>query len=132
VQHHHEEFRSRGARVVAIGQGTGDEAAQVCRDAGVAFECLGDPDKRVYRALGLGRASWWDVTARPFLEDPALAFRRIRHASLKGSLMRHSDVLQLPGVAIVDRAGTLRYLHRAARTDDLPATRDLLAVLDRL
>ena len=72
------------------------------------------------------------VTATPFLEDPRLAFSRIRSASLKGSLMRHSDVLQLGGVAIVDRDGILRYLHRSRKTDDLPATSVLLAELDRL
>ena len=85
-----------------------------------------------YRAFGLARDGWWNVTAKPFLEDPRLAFDRIRNASLKGSLMPHSDVLQLGGVAIVDREGILRYLHRSRKTDDLPATSALLAELDRL
>lgn len=132
MQRHHAEFRARGARVVAIGQGTGDEAAGFCREAGSDFDCLGDPHKRVYRAFALPRAGWWQVTAQPFLEDPRLAFDRIRRASLKGSLMKHSDVLQLPGVAIVDRRGVIRYLHRASRTDDLPSAPEILEQLDRL
>ncbi len=117
---------------MAVGQGTGEEAARVCRSLAVPCRCLGDPDKQAYRAFGLARDGWWNVTAKPFLEDPRLAFDRIRNASLKGSLMRHSDVLQLGGVAIVGRDGILRYLHRSRKTDDLPATSAVLAELDRL
>ena len=117
---------------MAVGQGTGEEAARICNRLEVPCPCLGDPGKQAYRAFGLARDGWWNVTARPFLEDPRLAFGRIRNASLAGSLMRHSDVLQLGGVAIVDREGVLRYLHRSRKTDDLPATSVLLAELDRL
>ena len=131
MQQHHREFERRGARVVAVGQGTGDEAAEVCRGVGADFECLGDPHKHAYRAFALGRAGWWDLTARPFLEDPGRAFGRIRRASVKGSLMKHTDVHQLPGVAIL-REGAVRYLHRAAKTDDLPSSPEILARLDRL
>ncbi len=118
--------------MVAVGQGTGEEAARICRSLAVPCRCLGDPGKQAYRAFGLARDGWWNVTAKPFLEDPRLAFDRIRNASLRGSLMRHSDVLQLGGVAIVDRRGILRYLHRSRKTDDLPATSAVLAELDRL
>lgn len=118
--------------MVAVGQGTGEEAARICRSLEVPCRCLGDPGKQAYRAFGLARDGWWNVTAKPFLEDPRLAFGRIRNASLKGSLMRHSDVLQLGGVAIVDRDGILRYLHRARKTDDHPAMGTILAELDRL
>lgn len=132
MRDHHVEFERRGARVVAVGQGTGDEAAQICGGLGVPFACLGDPGRRAYRAFGLARASWWDVTLGPFVDDPKLAFDRIRRASLKGSRMPHSDVLQLPGVAIVDGEGVVAHLHRAAKTDDLPDAAAVLAQLDRL
>ena len=104
----------------------------MCREQGVDSPCLGDPGKQAYAAFGLPRDAWWNVTARPFLEDPSQAFRRIRNASMKGSLMRHTDVLQLGGVAIVDTGGVLRYLYVSRRTDDLPPTPELLAELDRL
>jgi hypothetical protein len=132
VRRHHPEFRARGVRVAAIGQGTGAEATAFCRSEGVDYPCLGDPGKQAYAAFGLLRDGWWNVTARPFLEQPKLAISRIRNASLKGSLMRHTDVLQLGGVAIVDGEGVLRYLHVSRKTDDLPPTPDLLAELDRL
>jgi hypothetical protein len=132
VRRHHADFEARGAQLVAVGQGSGEEAARICRSLEVPCRCLGDPGKQAYRAFGLARDGWWNVTAKPFLEDPRLAFDRIRNASLKGSLMPHSDVLQLGGVAIVDREGILRYLHRSRKIDDLPATSALLAELDRL
>lgn len=132
MRRHQDEFRARGVEVVAVGQGSGEEAARLCREQGVDSPCLGDPDKQAYAAFGLPRDAWWNVTARPFLEDPALAWSRIRNASMKGSLMRHTDVLQLGGVAIVDTGGVLRYLHVSRKTDDLPPTPELLAELDRL
>jgi hypothetical protein len=132
VRRHRDEFRARGVEVVAVAQGTGEEAARFCRAQGVESPCLGDPGREAYAAFGLPRDAWWNVTAKPFLEDPKLAWSRIRHASLKGSLMRHSDVLQLGGVAIVDTRGVLRHLHASRRTDDLPPTREVLATLDRL
>jgi hypothetical protein len=132
VQSHHAEFEARGARVVAVAQGSGDEADAFCRDLCTDYPCLGDPHKDVYGLFSLPRASWWNVTVAPFLEEPGLAFSRIQNASLKGSLMRHSDVLQLGGVVIADRAGTVRYLHRAKKTDDLPPATAILAELDRI
>ncbi len=132
MRRHYPEFRARGVEVAAVGQGTGEEAARFCRGLGVESPCLGDPGRGAYRAFGLLRDGWWNVTAKPFLEDPGLAWRRIRNASLKGSLMRHTDVLQLGGVAIVDTQGVLRYLHVSRRTDDLPPMPDVLAELDRL
>ena len=132
VQGHHAEIQARGARVVAVGQGTGDESASFCHGLGVEFPCMGDPEKQAYRAFELPRDGWWNVTAKPFLEDAKLAWSRIRHASLKGSMMQHTDVLQLGGVAIVDRQGIVRFLHRSTRTDDLPDTADVIAQLDRL
>ena len=132
MQEHHADYKERGARVVAIGQGTGEEAAEICGALGADFSCYGDPGKRAYRAFQLPRASWWSVTAKPFFEDAALAYRRIRNASMKGSLMKHTDVLQLPGVAIVDAGGVVRYLHRSKKADDLTPTTEILSQLDRL
>ena len=129
VQRHIGEFRALGADVVAIGQGSGEEAARFCRMLKTSFACLGDPERDAYRAFELPRDGWWNVTVKPFFETPKLAFSRIAHASLRGSLLRSSDVLQLGGVVILDRKGVVTYLYRSARTDDLPPTAELLAHL---
>jgi hypothetical protein len=132
MQAHQAEFEARGAGLVAVGQGTGEDAAEVCGELEIDYPCLGDPDRRGYRAFGLGRASWWGITAGPMLENPALGLRRLAHANLRRSASPHSDVRQLPGVAIVDQDGLLRYLYRAEKTDDLPGAGALLEALERL
>ena len=108
-----------GAQVVAIGQGTADEAARVCEQMGVAFPCLGDPEKASYRAYGLRRAGWREIVLDPIREGSE-AMKKGYRVSIRGSLMPHSDWFQLPGVAIVDRAGMVRYLHHARHSGDIP------------
>lgn len=123
-------IRSRGAQLVAIGQGKGDYAAGVCAEFGIGFPCLGDPERTAYRDFALGRASLWSITAGSFLSDPITGLRRLRNANLRRSLHPQSDVLQLGGVAVVDLTGKLRFLHRAAAPDDFPPIRELLAALE--
>ena len=126
------EFRRRRVGVVAVGQATGEEAARYGRMAQAEYPCLGDPGRQAYRGFGLGRADWWSMLVKPFLEGPSLAWSRIRNADLQGARLEHSDVKQLGGVAILDRQGTVRYLYRSERTEDYPPTPELLAELDRL
>ena len=52
--------------------------------------------------------------------------------SIRDSLMRYSDWFQLPGLAIVDRGGIIRYVHRSRHAGDLPPTADVLRVLAML
>src|SRR5512132_2191024 len=117
-----------GAAVVAIGQATADAAARVCARMGVTFPCLGDPDKASYRAFGLRRASWREIVLDPMRAGNE-AMKKGYRVSIRGSLMPHSDWFQLPGVAIVDRAGIVRWLHRAQHSGDIPAPATVLAAL---
>lgn len=115
-----------GAQVVAIGQGTAAEAARVCAPMGVTYPCLGDPEKTSYRAYGLRRAGWREIVLDPMRHGNE-AIRKGYTVSLRGSLMRHSDWFQLPGVAIVDRAGIVRFLHQATHSGDIPSTQAVIA-----
>ncbi len=119
---------ARGACVVAIGQGTAAEAARVCGEMGVTFPCLGDPEKASYRSYGLRRAGWREIVLDP-IRDGSEAMKRGYRVSIRGSLMRHSDWFQLPGVAIVDRAGVVRYLHQARHSGDIPSPSAVIAAL---
>jgi hypothetical protein len=132
VQRDLEEFENRDARLVAIGMGTGAEAAGMAERLELGFPLLGDPGHEAYKAFGLARDGWYGLLVRPFLAHPLRATRDIADADLKASASPRSDVQRLGGVAIVDRAGTLRYLRRAERSDDLPPNAELLAALDRL
>jgi len=127
-----EEFQRRGARLVAVGQGTEDEAAHYCGKYAPGVPCLGDPDRSSYKALGLGRGKWWSMVVTPLWTDTRVAVQRIRRADLRASQLDASDVLQLGGVAIVDREGVLRFLHVAETTDDIPSNDEIFAALDSL
>jgi hypothetical protein len=127
-----EDFRRRGAQLVAVGQGTEEEAGHHCAKYAAGFPCLGDPGRAGYRAFGLRRGSWWSVVVRPFFADTAESLRLIRRADLAASQLPSSDVLQMGGVAIVDRAGRLRFLHVAQTTADLPSNAEICEALDRL
>lgn len=132
MNRHRDDFAARGAGVLAIGQGTGDEAAEVAREEQVEIPVLGDPGKGSYRTLGLDRAGWWALLVAPMLENLAESVSLIGKASLRWSASPRSDVRQLGGVMIVDGGGTIRYLHRSATTTDVPTTAELLEALDAL
>ena len=124
------EFRARGANVVAIGQGTGTEAARIARMLKIAYACYGDPGHDAYRALELGRTGVFGLTLAPFLSDPGGAFRNLRQADLRASASPRSDVFRLGGALVADRRGEIRFLHRSQSTTDVPKTDALLAALD--
>src|SRR4029450_4607523 len=107
-----------------IGQGTADEATDVCGQMGVTFPCIGDPHKTSYRAYDLPRAGWREIVLDP-LREGNQAIKAGYRVSIRGSLLRYSDWFQLPGVAIVDRTGTIRYLHRARHSGDIPSAADV-------
>ena len=127
-----EEFRRRGVQLVAVGQGSEDEVAHYCGKHASGFPCLGDPDRSGYRALGLRRGSAWSIMMKPFFTDPLESLRLIGSADLKASQLKSSDVLQMGGVAIVDSTGTLRFLHVAEATADMPSNDEIFTALERL
>jgi hypothetical protein len=112
-----------GARVVAVGTGSAEQARRLT-DTGTPFPCLVDADRRLYRALGLGR-----VGLRTIL-DPATYlnyWRAWRRGNRQGEVT--GDPRQLSGVAIVDADGRLRWRHVARTIGDYPAVSAVIAML---
>jgi peroxiredoxin len=132
VQRRLEDFRERGAKVVAIGQGTGEEAQRIARMLKLTYPVYGDPGHDAYDALGFGRTGWIGLTLAPFLRDPSRALRSLGQADLRAAASPRSDVFRLGGAFVADRAGTIRFLHRSRAVTDVPATDALLAALDAL
>jgi hypothetical protein len=127
-----EEFERRGAQLVAVGQGSEAETARYCSEHAQGFPCLGDPERAGYRALGLARGGWWSTVLKPFVTDTRESLRLVRNADLAASQLESSDVLQMGGVAIVDRDGVMRFLHVAETTADIPSNPEIYAALDGL
>jgi hypothetical protein len=132
VQEELASFEERGAAVVAIGQGTGSQAAGYAKEWGIGLPILGDVDASAYQAFGMLRGGWWAVMGRSLLTAPLQSLRLIAEADMRGATLPASDVMRLPGVAVVSREGRLRFLYRSKEPADLPPNDDLRAALDAL
>jgi len=128
------QFDVRGIRVACIVQGTAEEMGKFCGRHGVASVCIPDPKRESYRAMGLERTDWWSILF------PTPEGRRRRAAakaagfpiSFKGTIQKHSDVLQLPGAALVARGGRIQWVHRGSSPSDLPSPTQLLHTAQEL
>jgi hypothetical protein len=129
VQGRLREFEARGAQVIAVGQGTGAEAAAAAGKHRITYPVLGDPGHQSYRTLGLGRTGWWGLTLAPFLEDVRGSWENLKRADLQASRSPRSDVRRLGGAMVVGGDGRIRFLHRSQTTTDVPKTDALLAAL---
>jgi len=111
-------------RFVTIGSQATAEA--FCAQQDAAPLCIGDEDKRTYRAMGLE-----SFNLLKLFTDPALRKRRAENKaagfSQNWKATKLQDSAQLPGAAIVDASGTIRWLHRGAHPGDLPPMADMLA-----
>jgi peroxiredoxin len=124
---HHEEFREAGADVVAIFQYRAEPTFHFCRKRGVPFDCLGDPEREAYHAVGLERGS-----AKEYV-GPQLAKGFLR-AARKGAFAGNpqgGDVAQRPGTFVVSPDGVVLYAHYNRDSADHPRLDDLLDAVRR-
>jgi peroxiredoxin len=119
----HPQIEALGARALAVATGAGFQAQQLMRD-GLPFPALVDPDKHLYRTLGIERIHW-DQWLRPSTWRRYLA--ALGGGARQGRLT--GDVLQAPGVVILDASHTIRYLHRGRTLADYPQLGEVLDAL---
>jgi hypothetical protein len=118
----HPEITSLGADVLAVATGADYQARKLMAD-GLPFPALIDPDKQLYRALGIERIHW-DQWFRPSTWRRYL--RSLGHAR-QGRLT--GDILQAPGVAILEPPGIVRWLHQGRTLGDYPSVTEILDAL---
>ena len=124
---HYNEFQQQGAQIIAVFQYRADPTFHFCRKRGVPFDCLGDPDRKGYRAVGLERGS-----AKEYI-GPQLAkgfLRAARHGALPGK--PEGDVAQRPGTFVVSREGIVAWAHYQKDSADNPDTEEILRVVEGL
>jgi hypothetical protein len=118
----HPEITALGADVLAVATGADYQARRLMAE-GLPFPALVDSGKQLYRALGIERIHWdqWFrlSTWRRYLRS----VRRARQGRLTG------DLLQAPGVAILEPSGRLRWLHRGRTLGDYPTLGEILDAL---
>ncbi len=122
----HASIEALGARVVAVGTGSAAQARRLM-ETGTPFPCLVDADRRLYRALGLGRVGWRTIF------DPATYmnyWRAWRRGARQGDVS--GDPRQLSGVAILDPEGRLRWRHVSRTVGDYPSLPDVMTRLREL
>ena len=120
----HEEFRKAGADVVAVFQYRAEPTYNFCRKRSVPFDCLGDPEREAYHAVGLERGA-----AKEYV-GPQLAkgfLRAARHGALPGRPV--GDVAQRPGTFVVSPEGKVLYAHYHKDSSDNPPMSELLAAV---
>ena len=124
---HYEQFREAGADVVAVFQYRAEPTRNFCRRRDVPFDCLGDPQREAYHAVGLERGSMGEYlgphVAKNFL-------RAVRHGGTPG--IPKGDVSQRPGTFVVARDGTVAFAHYNKNSSDNPTTEELLRVVQEL
>ena len=126
------EIETKGVHVALIVQGTAEEAARFCGGHGVQSACVADPEKASYRAMGLGRTSWKEILTSPDVRKRrGEAMAQGCRVSLRGTFQKHSDVMQLPGAALIARGGRVLWLHRGRHAADLPLAGELREIVAR-
>jgi len=115
----HDRLAAAGIDLVCVVQGTEEETRTFWPFQEIP--CVPDPDKRSYKLIGLGRTSLFKI----FFPVDALKKRRAEATSLgcamdnRGTALRNSDILQLPGYAFLDKGGKILLVHRGRHTGDL-------------
>ncbi len=125
------EFEKRGVGLACVVQGTAEEAERFCGRHQLASQCVPDPGRESYRAMGFPRARWRNLLlpSREVLRHRSRAKEAGCGVSLSGTFQKHSDVRQLPGAALVAPGGRIVWLHRSAHVADLPSADELLNVV---
>jgi peroxiredoxin len=121
----YEDLRAAGGDVVAVFQYRAEPTYHFCRKRGVPFDCLGDPQREGYHAVGLERGP-----AKEYI-GPQLAkgfLRAARHGAFGGS-PQGGDVAQRPGTFVVSPEGKILYAHYHRDSADNPPIGEVLSAV---
>lgn len=119
-----DEIRAAGGDVVCVFQYRAQPTRNFCRKRGVDMECLGDPDRRAYKSVGLERGSLVQFLG-PQLMPKYLG--AVRKGSLPGIPV--GDTAQLPGTFVVGADGRVAFAHYNKDSGDNPPLEDVLAAV---
>jgi len=127
LRRHKDAFERLGGRVVLVGLGGVEETAAFKKQFEVPFDMIADPDKRLFEAFHLKRATTGSLFSVKMAAKGLTAMARGHRIGVP-----HGDVHQLPGVFIIDITGRIRFSHHAADPADHPQPVTLLAVLEQI
>lgn len=113
------QFAEAGIAVRFVVIGTPAEAEAFASQFGDASRCLADPEKETYKAMGLE-----DYNLLRLFSDKDLRKRRQENKASgfkqNWGATKLANAAQLPGAAVFDASGTIRWVHRGKHPGDLP------------
>jgi len=124
LRRHKDAFERLGGRVVLVGLGGVQETAAFKKQFEVPFDMIADPDKRLFKAFRLKRASTGSFLSAKMAAKGLMAMAKGHRLG-----MPQGDVRQLPGVFIIDIDGHILFSHHAVNPADHPQPETLLAAL---
>lgn len=119
-----DEIRAAGGDILAVFQYRAQPTRNFCRKRGVDLECLGDPDRRAYKSVGLERGSLVQFLGPQLMPKYIGA---VRKGSLPGIPV--GDTAQLPGTFVVGAGGLVAFAHYNKDSGDNPPLEDVLAAV---
>jgi hypothetical protein len=122
----YDEIKSRGVRLVVIGNGQSWHARAFREDARIPFEFWVDPDMKAYRAAGLRRG----LTKAVSLRSLGHVWRAVRNGFRQTRVQ--GDPWQLGGTFVITRQGDTAYEQVSREAGDHPSIPSLLEILDSL
>lgn len=119
-----EEFKKKGARLVAVGLGDVSYASFFREKTGIQFPLLIDEKREAYKALGLRHASLLHLLRRDNMQA-----RRRAHAAGHKQHRLGKDPLQLGGSFVFAPGNKDLFVHVSETFSDNAAPKDLLAAI---
>lgn len=121
------DFATAGVAVRFFVIGDTDKVRSFAEPYGMADRCIADPDKHSFHAMGFG-----DYNLLKLFTDPALKKRRAENKaagfSQNWGATKLADGAQLPGAAIIDGDGIVRWMYAGTHPGDLPPMSEMLEI----
>ena len=119
------QFEDNGFQIILVGLGTFDQAEAFKKRFSLSFPIICDPEKKLYRTYGLGGGSVASMVS------PAFLLKGLKTLSKGHTLgIPQGDIMQMPGVFLIDTSGNIRYAHYSKDPSDNPSINTLLALKD--
>ncbi|MEX2194633.1 MAG: peroxiredoxin-like family protein [Thermoleophilaceae bacterium] len=115
-----DEIRAAGGDIVAVFQYRAQPTRNYCNRRDVPFDCLADPQRDAYRAVGLDRGQ-----ARDYV-SPKVALSFLKAVRTGGAPGKPDPHAQRPGTFVVARGGAVVLAHYNADPADNPSLEAIL------
>lgn len=119
------DFEKRGVQVVGLAMCEPAVLKQYLHESSWPFPIYCDPQRELYRALGLARTSWWRILS------PGSIFRYLKLIFQGGrvrSMYPGEDPLQLGGDFLIRRDRGIIWSYRSQEPTDRPKLEDILMI----